>query len=112
MLIGLSMSNCIRDIIAGAIDIDDVWYIIAGTAIETELHLSQAINHCQEKYWQNDPAHGASIFYHLWTEGRILQPRVNGGPIPNIAAGHWLEVEQIQGPSARSDGDWDWIYPA
>jgi hypothetical protein len=81
MKIGFSFGRCIRDIVRGEVDINDVAFLITATHIAEETHLEQVVtaylnepdyllgldsNHCQE------------VALALWDTNRILQPRRQG----------------------------------
>ena len=93
MLIGFSLSNCIRDIIEGRVELDDVEYIITGTKIETDLQLEETFDCYTQHHWQHNPRKATMIFALLWRSGRIFQPRVLGGNAPFTFAGHWMQGE-------------------
>ena len=92
MLYGLSLSFCIKDIMDGAIDEDDVECIISGTAFTDSLDMIRLI-HCYSKsYWKSDPCKAMNILYRLMEDDLILQPRIGGYDAPRIVHGHWVEV--------------------
>lgn len=88
--IGLSLSCCVSGILKGEVDIDDVVYIITGCKEEGLVD-----GEIQEKYaklyWRNNKEKGIEICNKLWSEGRLLFPRDQGLPEPNLSEGYWLD---------------------
>jgi len=112
MLIGLSVSLCIRDIAKGIVSEDEVDYIISGihptfelpmdaTAQERLSHISKTIGNIafkyEKTYWRHLPE-ARDIFFHMFNNGRILCPRERFGEAENIADGYWL----VGGVKSRS----------
>jgi len=107
MKIGLSYSRCVKDIVDGVVDIDDVLVIIARTNFDPN----------DDEQWKNIwegyggggtfggifnasewMAHGAedelkfrNVSQHLWNEGKIHQPRKFGAK-PSRRPEIWLEA--------------------
>lgn len=91
--IGLSLSNCVRDIAYGKVDETDVELIVAGTKITTRSDLQKCLGAYEKCYWGDLGSEGTTIAYRLWNAGKIYQPRVDGYESHNIANGHWVEIE-------------------
>lgn len=96
--IGLSLSNCIRDIAWGRVSIGNVKFILSGTAINNRDDMLNVISGYSDSYWHEIPIH--KIIHLLETlvySGRIIQPRVLGIISPNISEGHWVKcnVEDV-----------------
>lgn len=122
MKIGLSYSRCVKDIVDGHVDIDDVLVIIARTDFDP--HDDQQWKDIWDGYgggqtfggafnnpeWMDHPAEDEQKFRNvsqrLWNEGKLHQPRKFGarpGRRPEI----WLEAvlpssELEQNPAAKS----------
>ena len=86
MKVGFSLGRCVRDIVNGDIDYDDVAFIITGTALRDE----DAIKWCVDDYmmrrdylWGLDKDACESVTIRLYREGKIFQPRLQ-----NIRAFH------------------------
>lgn len=80
LLRGLSLSFCIRDIIEGRVEADDVAEIRAGTYIATEEDLEDVIRSYQRLYWGADPERAAQLVREFFAEGIVVQPRLHGEP--------------------------------
>jgi hypothetical protein len=93
MLIGLSLSFCVADIINGRVDIDDVSFIISGTHIRNAEELSDVLDTYTRYYWKDLPQLGRFVATRLYEEGKIIQPRLLGYGVPNTAEGWWAKVE-------------------
>ena len=108
MLIGLSVSSCIRQMVDGEVDPNQVAYIIGGInplcghdTIEEGLNsISESYN---RTYWRKGPDY-ETLFREMFAEGRILCPRMASGEtdelsfLPRIlciADGSWLAGEQV-----------------
>jgi hypothetical protein len=94
MLIGLSLSFCISDIINGRVDKNDVSFIISGTRIMCDHDLSEVIATYAKYNWQTNPELGMEIARQFYNRGMILQPRVLGYNAPHVADGWWAKVEK------------------
>jgi hypothetical protein len=86
MKIGFSFGRCIRDIVNGDVDYNDVAWIISGTALRDE----EAVKWCIDDYmYRNDYLVGldrdqcTDIGLRLFNEGKVFQPRLQ-----NIRAFH------------------------
>jgi len=120
MKIGLSYSRCVRDIVEGKVDIDDVLIIIGGTNFDPtndeqwrEIweayggggYLGHAFS---DSEWINyhDEDRFRSVSLQLWNDGKLHQPRKFGAHTKRIYH-HWREVvlvdeELDQNPAARN----------
>jgi hypothetical protein len=81
MKIGFSLGRCVRDIVDGTVNIDDVAFIIAATAIHDKEQLGPVI----ESYlYRSDYLEGRDealchkVAQELWDSNKILQPRRQG----------------------------------
>ena len=93
-MIGLSVSNCIRDIVEGKVMLADVQYIIGGTKIYNTADAIKVADIYKENYWSSDPDTAVGIFFNLYFYGKIVQPRVDGTPLPNILNGYWVDTTE------------------
>ena len=112
MKIGLSLSRCVKDIVDGVVDPEDVLVLVTGTEFDPTL----------DDQWDNI-WHGYSfehsiwgglrhredevraVVLQLWHDGKIHQPRKFGTQPPGSSY-HWREVvlmdeELDQNPAAR-----------
>ncbi len=81
-MIGLSVSNCIRDIITGVVSLDNVEKIVAGTACYGPNGWDGVIGDYRREYWQSNPDEGERILRQLIAEDRVLQPRLKEKKCP------------------------------
>ena len=103
MKIGLSYSRCVRDIVDGTVDIDDVLLVIARTdfdprnddqwnSIWVGYHDSYGLSNPE---WRNYPPEDEdrfrSVSIELWESGRLHQPRQFGAH-PQRMPYYWLET--------------------
>jgi hypothetical protein len=98
MLIGLSLSYCVADIINGIVDKNEVAFIICGTNIRCNHDLEDVLNTYARYYWDNTSEStelGKSVAREFYNRGMLLQPRVLGFTAPHIAEGHWAKVSKI-----------------
>jgi hypothetical protein len=121
MKIGLSYSRCVRDIIDGRIDIEDVLVIIARTDFDPHndeqwsgiwkgYHDSYGLSNPE---WRNYPPEDEdrfrSVSIELWETGRLHQPRKFGARAQRMPY-YWLETvlptdELDRFPSLKSAWD-------
>ncbi len=81
MKIGFSLGRCVRDIVRGDVDINDVAFIIAATNIREVEQLSFVVNDYmfREDYLEGlDETKCQAVALELWNTSRILQPRREG----------------------------------
>lgn len=87
MKVGFSLGRCIRDIVKGLVEIDDVVVIVTGTRIEDEEALKRVVT---EYMWREDYLHGLdetecqNVAGVLWREGKFHQPRNFGAYPPKV----------------------------
>jgi len=121
MKIGLSYSRCVRDIVDGVVDIDDVLVIIARTdfdphnddqwnSIWVGYHDSYGLSNPE---WRNYPPEDEdrfrSVSIELWESGKFHQPRQFGAH-PARRPEIWLETvlpssELATNPAAKKAWD-------
>lgn len=91
LLIGLSLSFCIRDIASGKVDLDDVQEIVSSTMAFTLTQIMICLDRYQESYWLGYPD-AIEIALGFVRSGKVYQPRCDYGSYMshNIAAGHWV----------------------
>jgi hypothetical protein len=103
MKIGLSYSRCVRDIVDGRVDIEDVLVIIARTDFDPHndnqwsgiwrgYHDSYGLSNPE---WHNYPPEDEdrfrSVSIELWETGRLHQPRKFGYHVRRMPY-YWLET--------------------
>ena len=108
MKIGLSYSRCVRDIVDGIIDIDDVLVVIARTDFDP--HDDEQWASIWQGYrmrqgwsapeWANyedeDEDKFRSVSIELWESGKLHQPRKFGAH-PTRRPEIWLETVLVEG---------------
>jgi len=121
MKIGLSYSRCVRDIVDGAVDINDVLVLITRTDFDP--HNDEQWNQIWAGYrmrsgwsqpeWANYPEEDQdrfrSISIELWEQGKLHQPRKFGAH-PSRRPEIWLEAvlpssELASNPAAKDAWD-------
>jgi len=100
MKVGLSYSRCVRDIVQGRVDIDDVLVLISRTDFDPhdDEQWSGIWNGYRyglnPEWWDcgdRDEDHYRQVSRDLWDSGRLHQPRKFGYK-PRRHSYHWLEA--------------------
>lgn len=95
MLIGLSYSRCVLDIVQNRVNTDAVLVIVAGTLMDPEKpdEWRSIWNGYSRSTWQNvaDEKTFYDVTMKLWKSGRIHQPRKFGSYVVNTHI-HWVEA--------------------
>ena len=99
MKVGLSFSRCVRDIVDGIVDIDDVLVVVSRTNFDP--HDDNQWKGIWEGYhwdnpeWRNYPDEDEdrfrSVAIELWESGKFHQPR-KFGAYPSRRPEFWLET--------------------
>jgi hypothetical protein len=117
MKIGLSYSRCVRDIVDGVVDIDDVLIVISRTDFDPNndeqwssiWHGYHGRSMLSNPEWAGYPAEDEdrfrSVSIELWETGKLHQPRKFGAH-PRRRPEIWLEAvlpnsELAKNPSAK-----------
>jgi len=113
MKIGLSYSRCIRDIVDGTVDIEDVLVVISRTDFDP--HNDEQWQSIWSGYHWNNPEWAGypdededrfrSVTIELWESGKFHQPRKFGAH-PRRRSEYWLETflpdeELARNPAAK-----------
>jgi hypothetical protein len=101
MKVGLSLSRCVRDIVEGHIDINDVLILITRTDFDpTDSEQWEAIWNGYQSLnpeWRGlDHDATFAVVNELWVTGRIHQPR-KFGAYPSRRSEFWLETVLVDG---------------
>ena len=88
-MVGFSLSACIKDILEGKVQEDEVQKIIDGTKFTDLASFDQVLNSYALTYWSKNPYEGKSIAYRFLYATKIQQPRVEGKLAPFIGKGWW-----------------------
>jgi len=103
MKIGLSLSRCVRDIVDGTVDIDNVLLIIARTDFDPHddeqwqgiwqgYHDPMGLSHPEwADHSEEDEDRFRSVSVELWESGRLHQPRRFGAHSRRMPY-YWLET--------------------
>lgn len=91
MKIGLSLSLCVKDILAGKVEEAEVSRLVVGTAFPDADGFESVLECYAQTYWRKDPERGMAIARRWRAEGRIEQPRMTGGRAPDVSRGHWVD---------------------
>ena len=96
MKIGLSLSRCVRDIVEGHVDIEDVLVLVTRTDFDPHNDEQwQAIwdgyTVLRPEWYGLDHDEVKSVIQHLWEEGKIHQPR-KFGAYPRRLPYYWVET--------------------
>ena len=103
MKIGLSYSRCVRDIVDGTVDIDDVLLVIARTDFDPHddeqwsdiwagYHDPMGLSNPEwADYSEEDEDQFRSVSIELWEAGKLHQPRKFGAH-PRRMPYYWLET--------------------
>lgn len=100
VMIGLSLSFCVKDIVLGKVALADVEFIVAGTCVGSAEEWQELLNQYSKTYWEEFPERAREVALQLVNDGRVIQPRLESGSAPRISRGVWienpLEVEYFQ----------------
>lgn len=89
-MIGLSLSLCVADIIAGRVRVEDVEVIHSTTRAEDGAGWERVVRAYAGKWWKQDPERACRVAMLLYDAGRIRQPLLTGHRHPGIPEGHWV----------------------
>lgn len=96
MKIGFSFGRCVRDIVQGKVDIDDVLCIIARTYMPGANDVKKVIYAYlyEPGYLMGlDPAACESVGLELFVSGKILEPRANGINVLKVPREYvWMDL--------------------
>jgi hypothetical protein len=104
-MIGLSLSFCVADILAGKVPVERVRFIVSGTKITDTAVLEEVVSDYSKTHWQGfDPADVSRLVSDLWFNHKIIQPRlISEDMCPNISNGHWAMIGTWQNIEVRND---------
>ncbi len=88
-MVGLSVSMCVAAILRGEVKEEEVEFVIGGTAAATPEHWEGVIGQYRATYWRENPDKGEEILRRLLAAGKVDQPRLRGGPSPDLSRGIW-----------------------
>ncbi len=105
-VVGLSISRCILAMAEGKIPERVVVKIIGGTHF---YNLDDLWTEYSHQHWAEHQLRTRAIFSRLVKEGRLIQPRLQGQPVPDTTAGIWkvgdlqMDTPTLQGLIEISD---------
>lgn len=114
MKIGLSLSRCVRDIVEGRVNINDVLVLITRTNFdpynpEQWDDIWDGYNRINPEWYGLDRDAVTTVVFSLWDAGKIHQPRKFGAR-PSRRREYWLEAvlpgEELERNPAAKDA-WD-----
>lgn len=89
-MIGYSLSLCVRDILMGKVNEEDVDYIITSTRFTNSEEFEELMKIYSTTFWRNDPDKGVGIGSRLLSQNKILQSRIkNSSDCQNINDSWW-----------------------
>tara|TARA_R100001244_G_scaffold126529_1_gene96899 strand:- start:184 stop:504 length:321 start_codon:yes stop_codon:yes gene_type:complete len=93
--IGLSLSFCIKAIIAGEAQEGLVDKIISSTRCASEEDWAELLKTYRDVYWRKSPDEGEAVFRRFLRAGKIEQPRLNNNEGHNISGGIWIDSPAV-----------------
>lgn len=93
-MIGTSVSLCIGAMARGEVDPETVEKIISGTACYKPEHWDSAARVYRLEYWNGVENEAEALLRKFIREGRIEQPRLTQGRMPDRKAKLWVESEE------------------
>ena len=96
MKIGLSLSRCVRDIVEGHVDVEDVLLLITRTDFDPTVdeqwdNIWAGYTTINPEWYDLEHDDVKSVIMNLWEDGKIHQPRKFGAR-PRRLPYHWLET--------------------
>jgi hypothetical protein len=94
MKIGLSLSFCIHDLIAGRVREEDVSVIVTNTRAPDDTTWDRLMASYGRSYWRDNAQASIDLATLLRKEGRIVQPRTRDPSYAHRTPGadFWIEV--------------------
>jgi hypothetical protein len=92
-LIGISLSDCIRDILEGCMQESEVEKIISGTCAPTEEAWEELLADYSAIAWKRYPSEAVAIVRRFRADGKIQQPWLTSGLVPSKNYGVWVQRE-------------------
>lgn len=82
ILIGLSLSKCIKHILMETRKIEDISLLVTSTKCQSEDDWKRIFDAYSKTYWKSDTQQGAQALTILLATQRIWQPRIHGLQAP------------------------------
>ena len=101
MKIGLSLSRCVRDIVEGRVDLNDILVIVTRTDFDPTVQeqwdaIWHGYQHLNPEWYGLDHDATFEVVKALWNRGLIHQPRKFGAH-PGRLPHYWLEAVLVDG---------------
>lgn len=108
MKIGFSFGRCLRDIVKGLVDYDDVFLIVSRTAISDSSYIDDMV---EEYLYREDYLMGLDadqcreIALKLFLSGKLYQPRLQGHRVSLVSeSALWMDLSPtIMDDSQKSE---------
>lgn len=98
-MIGLSLSMCLKDILAGTVAEGDVTKIITMTAAPVGSDWDTLCTRCRTIYWRKFDGDAAiALMQRLWAQGKIEQPRLVDPQYGHTISGGWWIADDAAVP--------------
>jgi predicted acylesterase/phospholipase RssA len=94
-LVGLSLGACVSEILSGKVKEEEVEMIITSTDVSSQEDWDRVIDKYKNSSWLKDPAKGEAIARRFINDGKIRQPRQEGGVAHNIDDGLWINADEV-----------------
>jgi hypothetical protein len=78
MKVGMSFSFCVKDILEGRIQQEEVAFIYTATRCETSKHWEEVIRQYRLRYWKDNPDKAEEIARYFINNSLVIQPRLEG----------------------------------
>jgi hypothetical protein len=103
-MIGLSLSMCLKDILAGTVAEGDVTKIVTMTAAPTTADWDALGARYRTVYWRKFDGDAAiALMQRLWAQGKIEQPRLDDPEYGHTIAGGWWITDDAAIPLWRDE---------
>ena len=76
MKYGRSLSFCVRDIVNGEVEYNDVSVIVTNTCAKNRKEFEKIIEIYSGSYWRGFASVAKGVALDLWDQGKIQQPRL------------------------------------
>jgi hypothetical protein len=96
LFIGLSLSACIRDILEGKVNKDDVHSLVVGTRAKNLADFELVCELYSGLTWKEFPE-ATALAMEFWDAGMITQPRLQHDNAISwyVGRGHWAKIVQL-----------------
>jgi hypothetical protein len=108
MKIGFSFGRCVRDMVNGTVDFEDVYLVVAQTAIYDSSQIEDVVDeylYRSDYLMGMDPGLCYDMAIKLYLSGKLIQPRINGHRARFITeSAVWMDLMPcIMGEEAQTE---------